>query len=43
MAREGTMSENTLREVQAPIMAHYRDDPGAALVTLAADGVLGMG
>jgi len=30
-----------LREVQSPLKARYRDDPGAALVTLRAEGRLG--
>ncbi|GAA3894846.1 OsmC family protein [Leifsonia kafniensis] len=37
------MQPSTLREVQEPIKQRYRDDPDAALVTLAADGTLGMG
>jgi len=32
-----------LREVQAPIKERYREDPDAALVTLAAEGELGEG
>jgi len=34
------MDGNQLRTVQAPLKAQYRDDPGAALVTLHAEGAL---
>jgi uncharacterized OsmC-like protein len=33
----------TLRELQAPLKARYREDPEAAVVTLRADGELGEG
>jgi uncharacterized OsmC-like protein len=32
-----------LRRVQAPLKEHYEEDPGAAMVTLVADGTLGDG
>jgi uncharacterized OsmC-like protein len=32
-----------LRTIQAPLKERYRDDPGAAVVTLSADGKLGEG
>jgi len=32
-----------LRAIQAPLKERYRDDPGAAVVTLAAEGELGEG
>jgi uncharacterized OsmC-like protein len=34
------MDAAELREIQAPLKAEYRDDPGAALVTLKAEGDL---
>jgi uncharacterized OsmC-like protein len=34
------MDSAQLREMQAPLKAQYRDDPNAAVVTLAAEGVL---
>jgi uncharacterized OsmC-like protein len=34
------MDATTLREMQAPLKAKYRDDPDAALVTLKAEGCL---
>ncbi|AEA25354.1 OsmC family protein [Pseudonocardia benzenivorans] len=34
------MDATTLRQTQAPLKQRYRDDPGAALVTLRADGEL---
>jgi uncharacterized OsmC-like protein len=33
----------SLREIQAPLKQHYRDDPSAAIVTLRASGRLGEG
>jgi uncharacterized OsmC-like protein len=35
------MDGETLRALQAPLKARYREDPGAALVTLRASGELG--
>ncbi|MQA85570.1 MAG: OsmC family peroxiredoxin [Streptosporangiales bacterium] len=35
------MDAETLRATQEPLKARYREEPGAALVTLRADGVLG--
>jgi uncharacterized OsmC-like protein len=35
------MDATTLRDLQAPLKQRYRDDPGAARVTLEADGELG--
>jgi uncharacterized OsmC-like protein len=35
------MDADALRAVQAPLKAHYRDDPKAAVVTLTAEGRLG--
>lgn len=35
------MDAETLREIQAPIKARYRDDPAAAVLTLTASGALG--
>ena len=35
------MDRAQLKELQAPLKAHYREDPGAALVTLHAEGQLG--
>src|SRR5205085_12421037 len=37
------MDATTLREIQAPLKQRYRDDPGAAVVTLRATGSLGEG
>jgi len=37
------MDSTALRELQAPLKARYRDDPGAALVTLRAEGELADG
>jgi uncharacterized OsmC-like protein len=37
------MSAPSLRDVQAPLKARYRDDPTAALITLSATGDLGEG
>ena len=37
------MNRDNLRAVQEPLKAHYREEPGAALVTLRADGELGAG
>ena len=37
------MDKETLRTLQAPLKAQYRENPGAALVTLKAVGVLGEG
>jgi uncharacterized OsmC-like protein len=37
------MSTNELRTVQEPLKQHYREEPESALVTLRADGELGMG
>jgi uncharacterized OsmC-like protein len=34
------MDTTTLKELQAPLKARYRDDPGSAVVTLSADGEL---
>src|SRR5438045_9029275 len=39
-ARGETMDAATLRELQAPLKARYREDAGAALVTLRAEGSL---
>jgi uncharacterized OsmC-like protein len=39
MAETG-MDATTLRELQAPLKARYREDPDAAVVTLTADGEL---
>ena len=35
------MDRDALRQVQAPLKDQYRDDPGAAMITLHADGELG--
>jgi hypothetical protein len=35
------MDRTTLRATQDPLKVRYRDDPGAAIVTLRADGRLG--
>jgi uncharacterized OsmC-like protein len=37
------MDSTALRELQAPLKQRYRDDPGAAVVTLKASGCLGEG
>jgi uncharacterized OsmC-like protein len=37
------MDRHELRAVQAPLKERYRDEPGAALVTLRASGALGEG
>jgi uncharacterized OsmC-like protein len=37
------MEREELRTIQAPLKERYRDDPGAAVVTLSADGKLGEG
>jgi uncharacterized OsmC-like protein len=37
------VSRDELRSVQAPLKDRYRDDPGAAVVTLRASGTLGDG
>ena len=37
------MDASELKARQAPIKARYRDDPGAALITLKAEGALGEG
>ena len=37
------MDSTALRELQAPLKARYRDEPGAALVTLRAEGELADG
>lgn len=37
------MERDELRAVQDPLKQQYRDDPGAALVTLSAEGTLGDG
>ena len=37
------MDRTTLRATQDPLKVRYRDDPGAAIVTLRADGRLGEG
>jgi uncharacterized OsmC-like protein len=37
------MEREQLREIQAPLKERYRDDPDAAVVTLAASGELGEG
>ena len=34
------MDSDALRSLQAPLKEHYRDEPGAALVTLSATGTL---
>jgi len=35
------VDRDALRQVQAPLKDQYRDDPGAAMITLHADGELG--
>jgi uncharacterized OsmC-like protein len=37
------MNRDQLQAVQAPLKEHYREEPGAALVTLRANGTLGEG
>ena len=37
------MDRDTLKAVQGPLKERYREDPGAALVTLRAEGALGAG
>jgi uncharacterized OsmC-like protein len=37
------MDRDLLKEIQAPLKERYAEDPGAALVTLSADGELGEG
>lgn len=37
------MATYDLRAVQAPLKQHYKDDPDSAVVTLRADGDLGVG
>jgi uncharacterized OsmC-like protein len=37
------MDANELKTVQAPLKAHYREEPDAALVTLRAGGAIGEG
>ncbi len=37
------MDKATLQETQRPLKERYREDPGAALVTLSASGSLGEG
>jgi uncharacterized OsmC-like protein len=37
------MDRQQLRQIQAPLKERYREDPGAAVVTLAASGRLGEG
>ena len=37
------MDRDELRSLQAPLKARYLEEPGAAVVTLAAEGVLGEG
>src|SRR5437660_3006127 len=41
--RGGGMDSTALRELQAPLKARYREDAGAALVTLRAEGELAEG
>lgn len=38
-----TMDRDTLRRLQAPIKARYREDPESAAITLTAEGSLGEG
>src|SRR5690348_16927680 len=40
IVRRLIMDATALREIQAPLKAKYRDDPGAAVVTLKAEGRL---
>ena len=37
------MQQDELRAIQAPLKARYKDDPGAALITLSAEGAIGEG
>jgi uncharacterized OsmC-like protein len=37
------MKSDELRSLQAPLKQHYKEDPGAALITLKAQGRLGEG
>ena len=37
------MDAQTLKELQAPLKSRYRDDPGAALITLEAESRIGEG
>jgi uncharacterized OsmC-like protein len=37
------MDATELKEIQTPIKARYRDDPGAAIITLKAQGAIGEG
>ena len=37
------MEADALKELQAPLKQRYRDDPGAAVITLKAEGALGEG
>ena len=37
------MKASELKELQRPIKARYRDDPGAAVITLKAQGAIGEG
>lgn len=41
--RRPPMRSEELRELQEPLKQRYRDDPGAATITLRADGELGEG
>jgi uncharacterized OsmC-like protein len=43
MAKEKFMDRDQLRAVQEPLKEQYRENPDAALVTLAATGTLGAG
>src|SRR3954469_7528289 len=43
MAKEKFMDRDQLCAVQEPLKEQYREDPDAALVTLAATGTLGAG
>lgn len=40
---EGSMDAARLKDLQAPIKARFREDPAAAVVTLAAEGAIGEG
>src|ERR1044071_9507130 len=37
------MNADELRSIQTPLKQQYRDDPGAALITLKAEGRIGEG
>jgi uncharacterized OsmC-like protein len=37
------MERERLQDIQAPLKERYRDDPGAAVLTLSAEGALGEG